>query len=652
MVRFETMISNRWESIPDAGKLFRQVVYSDFKQLRPWQTKALNSSFGNMGKERIRRRILQSPMGSGKSLLMLLLIYRFLYEDDCRKVILIVPQNDIGLGYDEAKVEIDGKQVKFFPDNIICGKNSTTERLRKFISSPQPKNPDYRIFVCTFNTFVAVFDKMTEEERKIAFRDFGLWIDEAHHAKQENRIYGNLEVAHSNKLGKIIKFWLDNNLDLGLTTATFCRGDGGGIIPKEYANTFERFELGWDEYIEHNCKHLKHFKYSFALCNNPIDAVRSLFEVAPCKNTIIFLPNVKSEWSHGHRFKNKDIAAILAGISPNAEPQQCFNEEFDCSYIELELNGRKLKIVDLVVGPKTEMIKRARYIKKCGTAEIDVILALGRFGEGSDYEPLERAIIIGKSKSIVSLIQRGGRTLRDYDGKPCAEIFHVLPDKLKEAYADQAAMRESFNGFLVSLLMVMIMEEEFFPRTVSVCKEPSKPWSKNTNFWKEYFDEEAITIKFDIMSELVKTIPPGETKEEKWKAVEEIAYQRLRQAGIVNSEHLDIMVMQLKRQFGRRSCIAQGIDPNSINMDVLENYDPLAAIEIHGSKLFGVDNFKFIRKKLFGEQKTVEETIIEIAEYYKREGSAPDINSKDVNVRRLAYFIKKNRFEPEDIHVD
>jgi hypothetical protein len=73
-----------------------------------------------------------------------------------------------------------------------------------------------------------------------------------------------MDVEVANRMGELVKYALQHPelIGLGLTTATFFRGDRAPIVPD--LSRFTRFELAYDEYLA-TCQYLRSFSYNFVI---------------------------------------------------------------------------------------------------------------------------------------------------------------------------------------------------------------------------------------------------------------------------------------------------------------------------------------------------------------------------------------------------
>ena len=234
----------KWQSIKSLPVLDGEKT--KFKVFRNWQ----GDAFRQLSDKRYR--ILNAPTGSGKSLLMIALAERDYEKEAVRfrrksevvrtKVIITVPQNAIGEGYDSRFNYRMGKgkaNHSVSIEEVLCHGINSVAAIGNFLKGGKPDIVGRHILVCTHSALREFYNGLKKEERAELFRDTILWVDESHHLMcgefdEEGEIK---EVA--NKLGKVVKFFLENDLSVNLATATFFRSDGRGLIPEEERHLFK-----------------------------------------------------------------------------------------------------------------------------------------------------------------------------------------------------------------------------------------------------------------------------------------------------------------------------------------------------------------------------------------------------------------------------
>ncbi|MBS0656034.1 MAG: DEAD/DEAH box helicase family protein, partial [Verrucomicrobia bacterium] len=200
--------------------------------MRPWQTEAFeilkDSSY----------MILNAPMGSGKSWMMCLLSAYKMKRDPSLRCVIGVPQTIIASGFTEAKLVMPtGEEFDWTVGHNLCSEDSSKSTVAAFIEwleSSHQEMPD-RIMLCTHATLLRVYLKLQQEERLDLLNNLLLWVDEAHHVM--NMAFEDVsDKVENNGIGKLVEYLLDQsqkNIQIGLTTASFFRGDRRGLLTKD-----------------------------------------------------------------------------------------------------------------------------------------------------------------------------------------------------------------------------------------------------------------------------------------------------------------------------------------------------------------------------------------------------------------------------------
>ena len=254
--------------------------------------------------------IINAPTAAGKAFEICILAANRIKQDANLRVIIAVPQTIIGAGFRHNKIELpDGNRVDWHlhRKHDLCDEKSrqSTAHLLKFLNGPTSQNAMDRVLLCTHATLGRAFGK-----NAAAFKNVLVIVDEAHHIK-----YGSndeLQVDITNKMGALAKCALHHRdtVQLGLTTATFFRGDQAPIIPD--SADFAQFDLPYDEYLQ-TCRFLRSFSYDFVLYGSSFaEPVKHVFDRRIGK-TIVYIPSVNSSSSIGT--KTEDVSAVLRAIA-------------------------------------------------------------------------------------------------------------------------------------------------------------------------------------------------------------------------------------------------------------------------------------------------------------------------------------------------
>jgi superfamily II DNA or RNA helicase len=423
---------------------------------RPWQEDCFKKLLDK------RLWIVTAPMASGKTLLICALAYKKLCRNKDLRVIISVPQTIIADGFASDKFELpSGEHVNWTVStrNDLCSanrdpvSNSTIQHTLHWLKRPASFEMEDRVLLCAHATLAEAYGKEPG-----AFKNVLVIIDEAHHAL----CMDNHSLCIQNRLGALITHAAINGIELGLTTATFFRSDAADIVPAKYLSMFERYRLGFPEFLE-NIRPFGHFSYDFILyAASWLPMLKRLFRQRVGK-TIVYVPAVNSGSSIG---KHCEVALVLKAIAGKDKP---VIKDADKPVMRVQRGGSWVKVVNLVEeanrGAKKEALFRAHRSGKAGA--VDVIIALNMFREGANWEWADREIIIGPRNSIVDLLQTIGRLFRRPKNrtKPRASVIHLLSRGLATVGEEnqKAEIRTKLNDYLKAIFASMLLEQLFTP---------------------------------------------------------------------------------------------------------------------------------------------------------------------------------------------
>jgi hypothetical protein len=166
-----------------------QVDAAGARTLRGWQQRAYDALREHA------LRICVAPTGSGKSTLIKALAADELRRDPRNKVIVAVPQCLIARSFAASSILVNGTAVAWDADNYLINTRSNVDELCDFVCSEPGDSAEARTMVCTQQTLVLAFERLVEAGAE--WSGVGLYIDEAHHSSDDNR------------LGAVVLDWLD-----------------------------------------------------------------------------------------------------------------------------------------------------------------------------------------------------------------------------------------------------------------------------------------------------------------------------------------------------------------------------------------------------------------------------------------------------------
>lgn len=302
-----------WEPVSEKPTLMSDGFFS----MRGWQEQAFDEL------KDAPFMILNAPMGSGKSWMMCLLSACKMKKNTSLRCIIAVPQTIIAPGFANAKLQLpDGEKLFWCPKHNLCNKESskgTVNYIKNWLAGPVD-SLDERVLLCTHATLVKFYKRLRDENSLHLLENLLLWVDEAHHVK--NIAMEDLQgPVISNGIGELVTFLLDTKMpiQMGLTTASFFRGDRCSLLTDTMEERFVRFNLPYDEYLQ-SMKHLESFSFDFLLCGHEYTkAIGNLAQQRKGKD-IIYVPHRLSlindvvrhlaNITHTNKIEGKGIPAL------------------------------------------------------------------------------------------------------------------------------------------------------------------------------------------------------------------------------------------------------------------------------------------------------------------------------------------------------
>jgi len=567
-----------------------------FRRMRVWQLNA----FEQLKTESYM--ILNAPMASGKSWMMCLLSAFKMKNNTSLRTIIVVPQTIIGSGFADAKIQMpDGERLHWQIKHNLCRDEFSKGTVNYFIRWLEKPSDIFseRSLLCTHATLVAAYRKLKAENRLHLFKNILLWVDEAHHIK--NVVVEGFDGAIiNNGIGELISFFLDNNItsiQIGLTTASFFRGDRASLLTDSMEAKFKRFNLPCDEYLK-TMTYLKSFSFDFLLSgHNYAKGIEHLIQERKGKD-IIYIPHPVSQFSTGNKLQ--EVGNII-------------NIYGDVLYTTHDgvmiVSGKRgeLKILDLVneVQRKQKKNYLDNPIVNKQSDGLDAIISLGMFKEGANWIYADRSIIVGARSSLVDVLQMIGRLLRDVEGKSHVEVFQLLPFSLDQQ--DKEAFRENLNNYLKAIYASLILENILNPvkikATQKVEKEKNEKEENNKVNWlnaalpddtkQQLLIEEVRNHLFDIMSENKKTINDVHLLYDEYS---KIMPEILENYGI--TEHKQEVAKQIWGISVRRTMQLQGLSVENIDFDIIQEIHPLGFLLRYSSGISNVHTFEKLREAI------------------------------------------------------
>lgn len=570
-------------------------IENDFFEMRNWQTRA----FEQLKSEPYM--ILNAPMGSGKSLMMCFLSVHKMKRDSSLRCIIAVPQTIIAFGFLNEKLHMsDGEKVNWKIKYNFCGKQaSKVNALIHWLENPSTIFLD-RIAVCSHATLVMVYKRLKNANRLNVLKNFLLWIDEAHHIK--NTALADFDdIVISNGIGELVLHCLNaqsSNIQMGLTTASFFRGDRTSLLTETMELKFKRFNLPYDEYLK-SMRYLKSFSFDFLSSgHNYVKAIKTLIQLRRGKD-IIYIPHPVSQYSTGDKHKEvNDIISAYGKISHSTQD----------GLLIVTSKAEKQKILDLVDKSNREQKKaflNTPTLKKDRTV-LDVIIALGMFKEGANWTYADRSIIVGARSSLVDIIQMVGRLFRDVEGKEHVEIIQLLPFSLDQQ--DKEVFSNNLNNYLKAIFASLILENILNPVQIKSIKKVANNRQKddcenNKKNWLQIAlpdDAKQQKLMEEISNALVEI---SDTKKETisnttllYDAYVKVASVALENYGI--TENKEEISKQIWGTLVRRSMQMQGVSVENIDFNIIQEIHPLDFLIRYTSGACSINTFEKLREAI------------------------------------------------------
>lgn len=467
----QTGFSSEWVN----SKIETKNSTDDFYAMRGWQHLAFNKLKDKSC------MILNAPMGGGKSWLMCLLSAFKMKQDSKLRTIIIVPQTIIAVGFIDAKMIMPdyGERLHWQIIHNLCDDSisikSTSNYLIKWLEQKRVSDFNDRAIICTHATLIAVYRKIRADNKLHLWNDILLFIDEAHHVKNVDieSIDGRFV---NNALGEVVSYFLENqekNLQIGLVTASFFRGDRATLLTDSMEEYFKdsRFNLPYDQYLR-SMNYLKSFSFDFLLCNqNYIQAIDKVLKTRTGKD-IIYIPYRNSASSTDNKYQETHDIIQLYGE---------FLDETQNGLIIIQGENRQFKILNLVDENFRKEKKNylAEKILKIDSSALDVIITLGMFKEGANWIFADRAIIVGTRSSFVDILQMIGRLFRDVENKGHVEIIQLLPFSFDQQNKD--AFRENLNDYIKAIFASLLLENILNPVKIKSMQKIECELNKDDN---------------------------------------------------------------------------------------------------------------------------------------------------------------------------
>lgn len=394
--------------------------------------------------------LIKAPPASGKSRALMFIALEKLQNQGIKKVIVAVPERNIGASFKATALSKDGFFADWLPNPHynLCTANSEQSKVKTFLEF---LDSDEQILICTHATFRFACAEIDEKQ----LNDCLIAIDEFHH----------ISADEDNRLGEVIKnIMAKSNAHIIAMTGSYFRGDNVPVLLPEDEIKFTKVTYNYYQQLN-GYEFLKslgigyHF-YTGRYFKKPFDKdISALEEVLDInKKTIIHIPNVNANESSKDKFA--EVGHII-DILGDVEYQ---DDKTGVIYVKNTKTGKRLKVADLVNDDLKEREKISTYLRTYAMEDvnaIDVIIALGMAKEGFDWPYCEHALTIGYRGSLTEIIQIIGRATRDSANKTHAQFTNLIAEPDAEGTEVKIAVNNMLKAITASLLMEQVLAPNF-----------------------------------------------------------------------------------------------------------------------------------------------------------------------------------------------
>lgn len=386
--------------------------------------------------------LVKAPPASGKSRAMMFVALDKLANQGVKKVIVAVPQQNIGRSFKDTAL----KKYGFFEDwrvapywNLCfnpCCDDSKESIVREFLDHPTATK-----LVCTHATLINALNGVDAAKLDNVF--FG--IDEFHH----------VSANEDSRLGTLIRRLLNQtSAHILAMTGTYFRGDAIPVMRPEDELKFQP-TINYNYYQQLNgYKYLKSLGIGYHFFQgNYLSAIPEVLDTT--KKTLIHIPRPNSK-TGAFMNKHDQVAKIIKHVGEIID-HDCVNFLYKVKTPE----GRILTVGNLVEDKKTQRDALQGYLQRMNSRDsLDILIALGTAMEGFDWEWCEHCITIGIRESLTEVVQIIGRCTRDCEGKTHAQFTNLIP--CPDAAQDDVSM--AVNDFLKAISASLLMEQVMAPK--------------------------------------------------------------------------------------------------------------------------------------------------------------------------------------------
>ena len=605
--------------------------------------------------------LIKAPPASGKSRALMFIALEKLENQGIKKVIVAVPERNIGASFKATALSKDGFFADWTPNPHynLCTSGSERSKVSAFLEF---LDSDEKILICTHATFRFACDELDAKQ----FNDCLIAIDEFHHVSADG----------DNRLGEVMKnIMAKSNAHIVAMTGSYFRGDNVPVLLPEDEIKFTKVtynyyqQLNGYEYLKslgigYHFYTGRYFKKPF---DKDISALAEILDVT--KKTIIHIPNVNANES------SKDKMAEVGHIIDVLGDVDYQDPDTGVIYVKNAETGKTLKVADLVNDEPKDREKISTYLRKHAMDNIDaidIIIALGMAKEGFDWPFCEHALTIGYRGSLTEIIQIIGRATRDSSNKTHAQFTNLIAEPEAEGTEVKIAVNNMLKAITASLLMEQVLAPNFNFKLKSEDENEAENDKKNddentirvrgfktptSQRAKDIIEQDLNDLKAKILQDdtMLKAMPGNVEPEvinkvlipkiikEIYPDLNDEEVEAVRQHVVIDSVVKNgEIVEQGDKKFIRMANSFVNID--DIHIDLIDQINPFQkAFEIL-SKAITTKTLKLIDDHIqsIKVEMTEEEALLlwpKIVEYRDRTGELPNLQSFDPKEKRMAEAI-------------
>ncbi len=393
--------------------------------------------------QRNRQHLLvKAPPASGKSRAMMFVALDKLANQGVKKVIVAVPQQNIGRSFNNTDLKKHGffEDWKVAPYWNLC-LSAGSENSKKSVVQEFLLHPTANKLVCTHATLL---NSLSDVDPNLIDNVF-FGVDEFHHGSANE----------DNRLGSFIRKLLnETSAHILAMTGSYFRGDAIPVMRPEDEAKFQP-TINYNYYQQLNgYKWLKSLGIGYSFFQgNYLTAIPDVLDTT--KKTLIHIPHPNSK-TGAFMNKHDQVAEIIKNIG------EIVDRDYNHFLYKVKTpDGRILTVGNLVEDKKEQRDALQHYLQRMNSSNsLDILIALGTAKEGFDWEWCEQCITIGIRASLTEVVQIIGRCTRDCEGKTHAQFTNLIP--CPDAAQDDVAM--AVNDFLKAISASLLMEQVMAPK--------------------------------------------------------------------------------------------------------------------------------------------------------------------------------------------